>query len=782
MAGNKQQIVLLIIAIHFRINIVSNNKLCPMPQIDETNIRFLPCGFGAVVLLSMILTSPSTFATNIDFNRDVRPVLSEHCYQCHGPDANQRKTDLRLDLAESAYADRGGYAAIVPGKVTDSELVHRIISDDDDLRMPPADSGDSLSTEQIAILKGWVSEGAAYQPHWAFVPPRRPAIPTVAEPDLPRNPIDHFVLRRLEQRGWSFSRPASNETILRRAALDITGLPPSIDDLQTLESARGTATAYRRYVDRALSSPHYGERMAQNWLDNARYSDTTGFAADKPRTMWLFRDWVVTAFQQNMPFSRFTIEQLAGDMLPNATTSQKIATGFHRNSMQALGNNPRKEEFRVKGIIDRLDTTGRTWLGLTIACAQCHDHKYDPLSQQEYYELFAIFNNIPHYGKTFEIHGPRMDVLLSENGTVQAQVMQEMTSPRQTHLFVRGDFESKGRLVRPNTPRALGTTPNATVMNRLEFARWLVDGQHPLVARVIVNRQWQHFFGTGIVRTTEDFGAQGEWPSHPDLLDWLAVEFVESGWDLRHIHRLIVTSATYRQSSQTRAAVWREDRDNRLLSRGPRHRLAAEQIRDNALAISGLLDKRIGGPGVFPGQPKHIGEFRDTTAGGWTTSEGSNRYRRGLYTYSQRMYPYPSLNIFDAPSRERCVVRRAHSNTPLQALVTLNDPEFFAAAKAFAKRIVMDQHASTDTDLLGTGQESDEFRMHLKNAFQLALARHPTKSETKSFQEYYQSQFERFKLSPTLTAAVTGSKNQNLAAWTMIASTILNLDEVISKQ
>lgn len=722
------------------------------------------------IVTAMVAGAPLCHAQADDvvsFTRDIRPILSKNCYQCHGPDKQERQAELRLDKGSEAFADRGGYAAIVSKNPHQSELFRRITSQSVSLRMPPAKTGKGLTPSQVALIEKWIRQGANYQEHWAFLPPERPDFPQLEQ--LPSSPIDYFVWRQLDSRGISPSPRTDSHTLIRRVSFDLTGLPPTISEVHAFVDDR-SSQAYERLVDRLLSSPHYGERMAQNWLDSARYADTTGFASDKPRTMWLFRDWVVDAFNRNMPFDQFTIEQLAGDMLPNATELQNIATGFHRNSMQALGNNPRKEEFRIKGIVDRLDTTGRVWLGLTLACAECHDHKYDPLSQRDYYSLFAIFNNVPHYGETFKIHGPRLDVQKHGRGVVTAQVMEEMSTPRETHIHIRGNFANKGEQVFPGVPKFLGPLPPDVMADRLSFAHWLVDGRNPLVARVVVNRLWQHFFGTGIVRTTEDFGAQGEWPSHPELLDWLAVEFIESGWDVRHINKLIVMSETYRQISKASGALLQDDFYNRWLARGPRQRLAAEQIRDNALAISGLLCRTVGGPSVYPLQPSQVGEFRDATAGAWETSTGRDRYRRSLYTFWQRMYPYPSLAIFDAPSRERCVVRRTRSNTPLQALVTLNDPAFFQAAQAFARLIV-----SRD------GQQTTESRLTF--AFESALARLPSAREQTMFMVFFKEQQREF--SDNLKAAVTvtaGYAQPDLAAWTMVASTLLNLDETITKQ
>jgi mono/diheme cytochrome c family protein len=822
-------------------------------------------------------------AAAAEFDRDIQPILSENCYECHGPGLAKPKGDLRLS--------EPGNRALTDG------LLLKAVRHQLDEPMPPLETGNRLTPAEIELLAQWLAAGAPYSAHWAFRPPKRG----------PHNSIDAYIWARLADSPLAPSPPADKRTLIRRLSLDLTGLPPTPEqvDAYLADSAPG-ATSH--LIDRLLASPHHGERMAQEWLDAARYADTTGYAADKDRSMWLYRDWVIDAFNANMPFDQFTIEQIAGDMLPGATTDQRVATGFHRNSMQALGNNPRKEEFRVKGIVDRLDTTGRVWLGLTLSCAECHDHKYDPITQRDYYQLFAIFNNIPHHGQGFEVHGPRLEVRAparamtipvttrgqtepadfhgytsdlsirariktndeianiaskydwqagqrsyvfgiggegEKNGKpghlfawisasarswqgvqifgsrpinddqwhevavefeageairllvdgevdhdaqilgdipnriaqcsrdlaiacgyrnsvtpndffltgelrelrisgagrpVTAQVMEEMAEPRATHIHVRGNFQNKGEQVQPGLPAVFASEAK----DRLDLARWLVASENPLTARVIVNRLWQQFFGTGIVRTTEDFGAQGEWPSHPELLDWLALEFIDSGWDLRHVIRLIVNSATYQQQARISPAAREHDPRNRLLSYAPRFRLHAEQIRDSMLVISGQLTPRIGGPSVFPPQPGHIGQFRDRTAGDWRTSEGPDRYRRALYTYSQRMYPYPSLAILDAPSRERSCVRRSRSNTPLQPLVTLNDPVFVEGATAFAARI---QSAA----------DEDAARLHF--AFQAALARPPTPTEAARYLAFLRTPQD----------------------WDDIATVLLNLDETLSR-
>ncbi len=656
-----------------------------------------------------------------------------------------------------------------------------------------------------ACLFFWTADASDY---WSFSPPSRPELPERLHNAVEQNPIDRFVRAKLEELGGLGLVPspkAEPKVLLRRLSFDLLGLPPSLDEgARYLEAPN--EIAYAELVDRWLASPRFGEQVALDWLDAARYADTAGHAADAPRTMWLYRNWVIDAFNRNMPFDQFTVDQLAGDMIPGATQEQRIATGFHRNSMQALGNNPRKEEYRIKGIVDRLETTGRVWLGLTLACAECHDHKFDPISTEEYYQLFAIFNNVPHLGEKFGVHGPRLEIrssddqaswdrlerLLKRTGldlssiedervgeteatveelkktikvakkarekimsrTVTAQVMAELPEPRKTFIHIRGNFENPGKRVFPATPSFLPPHPEGQTANRLSFARWLVDGRNPLTARVMVNRIWAHYFGQGLVTTLDDFGSQGEKPSHPALLDWLAVEFVESGWDMKAIHRLIVTSATYQQSSRRRPELEAMDPENHWLARGPRFRLSGEEIRDNALSVSGLLTERIGGPSVFPLQPKGVGEFRDATAGTWETSEGADRYRRSLYTFWQRMSPYPGLAILDAPSRERSCVRRDTTNTPLQALLLMNDPAFVSMADALAQRVMAVE---------------DGFAARLNWAFRLVLGRAPKSEERVRFARFNQD-------------LMSGGVDTERKRWRSIAQVLLNLDETITKE
>ena len=611
----------------------------------------------------------------------------------------------------------------------------------------------------LCVLFAWPSLVGAE--HWGFLSPRKSEPPVVRDSTWVRNGIDRFILARLESEGIAPSPEASRSTLVRRLSLDLTGLPPAP------EVALGflnddSPEAYSRLVERLLASPHFGERQAQDWFDLARFADTSGYAADRTRNVWPYRDWVIAAFNENMPFDRFSIDQLAGDLLPGATPEQRVASAFHRHAMQAKGNNPRKEEFRIKGIVDRLEATGRTWFGLTLECAECHDHKHDPISQREYYELFAIFNNVPHLGTGYGVHGPLMKYtppavgLAKAAPTIEVPVMDELPQPRETHLLVRGDFKNKGERVTAGTPKILpplkakGSEPP----NRLDFARWLFSADQPLTARVAVNRIWRHHFGEGLVRTVADFGRYGDRPSHPELLDWLAVRFVESGWDVKAMHRLVVSSATYRQASRRRPAAELVDPQNRLLAWFPRVRLPAEQIRDGALAAAGQLSTRIGGPSVFPVQPAGLYEERGQDLPGnsnfkWVDSTGEGRFRRSVYTYWKRMMLHPVMVTFDAPTRQVCMARRAVTNTPQQALVGLNEPGMHAAAQDLAKRLAK--------------RGSDAAKV--EQAFWICFSRPPDAQERAKCLDFI--------------------KQQRLAKreeWTALAAVLLNLDERLTRE
>ena len=613
--------------------------------------------------------------------------------------------------------------------------------------------------KSLCILFAWPSLVGAE--HWAFLSPRKSEPPVVRDSTWVRNGIDRFILSQMESEGIAPSPEASRSTMVRRLSLDLTGLPPA-PELALGFVNDDSPEAYSRLVERLIASPHFGERQAQDWFDLARFADTSGYAADRTRNVWPYRDWVIAAFNENMPFDRFSIDQLAGDLVPGATAEQRVASAFHRHAMQAKGNNPRKEEFRIKGIVDRLEATGRTWLGLTLECAECHDHKHDPISQREYYELFAIFNNVPHLGTGYGVHGPLMKYTPPANGlakaapTIEVPVMDELPTPRETHLLIRGDFKNKGERVAAGTPKILPPlkTKDSDSPNRLDFARWLFSADQPLTARVVVNRIWRHHFGEGLVRTVADFGRYGDRPSHPELLDWLAVRFVESGWDVKAMHRLIVSSATYRQASRRRPDAELADPQNRLLAWFPRVRLPAEQIRDGALAAAGQLSTRIGGPSVFPVQPAGLYEERGQDLPGnsnfkWVDSTGEGRFRRSVYTYWKRMMLHPVMATFDAPTRQVCVARRAVTNTPQQALVGLNEPGMHAAAQDLAKRLAK--------------RGSDAAKV--EQAFWICFSRPPDALERAKCLEFV--------------------KQQRLAKreeWTALAAVLLNLDERLTRE
>lgn len=1032
-------------------------------------IRAFSTALGCVAF-SATMTVASAQQPRVDFNRSIRPILSDKCFKCHGPDENERQAGLRFDVRESAVAALdSGATAIVPGKPDQSELISRIFSDDDSLRMPPPDEKKQLSDEEKEVLRQWISEGAEYQSHWSFIPPQRPPLPSVNQKSWPRTPVDYFILAELERRGLKPSPQASKETLIRRVTLDLTGLPPTPAEVDAF-LADQRLDAYERLVDRLFNSIHHGERLALEWLDAARYADTHGYHIDSGRDMTRWREWVIDAFHRNKPFDQFTVEQLAGDLLPDPTTSQLVASGFNRNHMINFEGGAIPEEYHTAYIIDRVNTTATVWLGLTLQCSQCHDHKYDPFSQKDFYQLYAFFNNVPEKGLDgskgnatpfikapseqqqtqleaieneirdlesrlngpmpdaeaaqarweaelasqgtrwhaiapqvatstgsatievrpdaiihvaganpatdtyvleFELPLPRVtgvrietlaDPSLSGNGpgrssngnivltdvrlatragdaaaTAQpwkkasadfsqkdfpvenaiddkpksgwaiypevgkphfvvlslaepiepkpgqkisltldfqspfaqhqlglfrvsltdsadphatsqlpdevapalaipaaqrsdaqrtvvrehyrrhvsaeckplveriaqlkkeqseldkliptAMVMSEMPAPRDTFILVRGQYDKHGEKVTPGVPTLLAPWSEGTPANRLGLARWLTQPSHPLTARVVANRYWQMLFGTGLVKTSDDFGSQGELPSHPQLLDWLAVEFREPenpaahAWDVRELLKTIVMSATYQQSSHSTPELIAVDPENRWLARGPRHRLQAEFLRDQALAISGLLDRRVGGKSVFPYQPKGLWEElmsredgANWTAQTYTPSHGADLYRRSMYTFWKRTSPPPTMATFDAPDRETCSVRRATTNTPLQALVLMNDPTFVEASRKFAERVLVEGPDSVDGRL--------EF------AFRSATARRPSQGELAVLKRLLEKQTARYKQEQAkavqLLSVGESPRNESLdaselAAWTTVCSALLNLDETLTK-
>jgi mono/diheme cytochrome c family protein len=824
-------------------------------------------------------------AAPVDYVKEIKPLLRAQCYQCHG--ATQPKHGLRLDTAASALKGGQTGPAIQPGKSSDSLLVQVISGAHKDIARMPYKKP-PLTDAQIALVRQWIDEGAKApageqadsKVHWSFIAPKRPAVPPIGNRQSAiGNPIDAFIRARLATEKLTPSPEADRPTLIRRLSLDLLGLPPKPADVDAFVNDQ-SPDASEKLVERLLASPHYGERWGRWWLDVARYADSNGYSIDAPRSIWRYRDWVIAALNRDLPFDQFTIEQLAGDMLPNATMDQKVATGFHRNTQINQEGGIDKEQFRIESVVDRVATTGYAWLGLTIACANCHDHKFDPIAQKEYFGLFAMLNNqdepdlpltSPDDSKRvadieMKVSGYIADLFKKDAGIVERElkwegsmtpeqrqampqlwrevfdtppaqrtdaqklvmvtsfvehaaenkthqaaikkfraekpkvettmVMREGAKARRTYLHIKGDFTRDGGDVKAHFPSALhsfkGTADREP--NRLDLANWLVDSANPLTARVTVNRVWQQYFGKGLVDTENDFGTQGSLPSHPELLDWLAMEFQKpSGssrgneapsenaasqslltsaatrpWSLKGLHRLIVTSATYRQSSAVRSDLQRVDANNKLLARQNRLRLDAEIVRDVGLTASGLLAPTLGGPSVYPPISENamaLGQRKQP----WPTSTGPDRYRRGLYTFYYRATPPPSMNVFDAPDGYSTCTRRIRSNTPLQALALLNDTAFFEFAENLATRVLKEVPAN-DT-------------ARLEHAFRLCLARKPSATESARLAELLKG--ETASVTETEAKAVkapAGVEPKQFAAWTTVARVLLNLDETITRE
>jgi hypothetical protein len=745
------------------------------------------------------------------FETQVYPVLRANCFGCH----SQKNLTSGLSLETREAILRGGNRgpAVQPGSSEGGVLLdalrHRGA-----VKMPP---GRKLSDEQIAAIQSWIGMGApmpaamlkASGPrtdHWSFQPVSRPSAPAVRDAAWVRNPIDRFILARLEAANLKPSVEAPRATLLRRVHLDLTGLPPTLDELTAFENDRGT-DAYERVVDKLLQSPHYGERWGRHWLDLARYADTDGYTIDAPRDIWKYRDWVIDALNRDMPFDQFAIEQIAGDLLPEPTLDQLIATGFHRNTPSNYEGGIDFEQYRVEAVADRVATTGAVFLGLTLGCARCHDHKFDPISQREFYQLFAVMNNVDEvdreadrkdFNKPFlelgteeekaafaawekEIYNiealirKREDLVTGDGDSdpelkmlrakltehrkarprlVRTMIMRELPEPRVSYIHLGGDFTRKGALVKPGVLEVLHPLPgNGPPPNRLDLARWLVDQRNPLTARVTVNRMWQQYFGTGLVASESDFGTQGDKPTHPKLLDWLAAEFMARGWSQKYVHRLIVTSAAYRQSSTTRPDAVAIDPDNKLLARQNRLRLDAEIIRDSSLIASGLLNPAIGGPSVYPPIPPGANNVTQVKRE-WVTSTGADRYRRGLYTFFQRSAAHPALLVFDAPDATVSCTRRIRSNTPLQALISLNDESAIEFAEHLAGRMLKEAPADD--------------RQRLRHGWLLALSREPRSEEVDRMVRFLQTRRD--------------SKEEEQQVWVAAARVLLNVDEFLTRQ
>ena len=855
----------------------SSNCLPPLPTAPSIAVLILS-------LLSVLISLGSSCADDIVFNRDIRPILAENCLYCHGQDGNKRQADLRLDLREGAIES----GAIQPHNPADSEMMRRVHSDDPELVMPPRSSNRQLTAAQKELLSRWIAAGAEYDTHWAFVAPVRQPLPEVQQTAWVRNAIDAFVLAQLEAHDLQPSPEADRATLIKRLSIDLIGLPPTPAEVDAFVNDRDPR-AYDHLVDRLLESKHYGERLALPWLDAARYADSNGFQQDGDTWQWIWRDWVVRALSDDLPFDQFTIWQLAGDLLPNATLDQQVASGFNRNHMLNGEGGAIAEEQRFVNLFDRMDTTATTWLGLTMACAQCHNHKYDPILQREYYQLMDAFNRVPEkgtpqrYSTRIRVAPPVLELPTEENNaqirqweseiaeleaasqpfadaaftawragveadgnvqdipelpaelaerlkksaaernneeraTIESQLrayfdaklreklagswppteqlqrtqrqladyradqiprvmVMSDTQPRQTHILDRGQYLSLLEPVAFATPAFLPPMPESAPRNRLGLAQWLVAPENPLTARVHVNRMWQHFFGAGIVKTAEDFGVQSEYPVHGALLDWLAVEFREQGWSMKQMHRLIVNSATYRQTSRVTDDLLARDADNRYYARASRFRMPAMLLRDWALAAAGLLNAKIGGVPVYPYQPEAVWEAlaitkeRDFT---YPASEGTDLYRRSLYTFWRRTVG--PANMFDTSNRQTCRVRTSITSTPLHALTTLNDPTWIEAARVLAERSM---HASNDVDA----------RLHF--AFRHVLGRAPTDDDLLRLRKAEQRQLAIYSSAPDdareVLAVGAAPRDSQLdtaqhAALTAVCLALLNCDEAQTRE
>jgi hypothetical protein len=865
---------------------------------------FLLCAAPSLCLAAEPATKPD--ARKIQFNRDIRPILSQNCFKCHGPDKSEREADLRLDTNEGLFGEVSEGVAVRPGEPQQSMILRRIKSADADERMPPADSGKQLTPEQIALIERWIESGAQWQGHWAYIPPVRPEVPTGEEsPDAPvRGDIDRFVRAKLREQNLSPAVEADRVTLIRRLSFDLTGLPPSPDEVDAFVNDQSEG-AHERLVDRLLASPRFGERMAVYWLDLVRFADTIGYHSDNPRNITAYRDYVIAAFNNNKPFNQFTIEQLAGDLIPTATTEQKVASGYNRLLMTTEEGGAQPKEYAAKYMADRVRNVSAVWLGATMGCAECHDHKFDPFSTKDFYSLAAFFADVQEtpVGKreagmllgTDEQQGelkkldehiaelrrrlntdtpdlaaaqaeweravrelsneefanqkedgdaekkqtaPRrrrnrtnaqaadryappkeiLDVVLLDADKRSDEQRGKLAShyrtiailldpvrgdlaatekkrnelferipktqvtvadkPREIRILPRGNWlDDSGEVVSPAVPHFLRQLDVADRRpTRMDLALWLTSRDNPLVARVLVNRLWMLFFGQGISKSMEDFGAQGEWPTNPELLDWLAVDFMDNGWDVKRLVRMMVTSHAYRQRSVPTPDQKRLDPLNRFFARQSRFRLDAEMVRDNALAVSGLLVLKIGGQSAKPYQPAGYWDFLNFPKRSWQHDNGEDQYRRGLYTFWQRTFLHPSLLAFDAPSREECTAERVRSNVPQQALVLLNDPSYVEAARVLAERTLRESSAGDDE--------------RLNWLYRRVLSRLPRDVERgvmsellkKHRAEYATDRPSAEKVIATGIAPVAKDLDTaELAAWTSVARALLNLHETIAR-
>jgi hypothetical protein len=838
-------------------------------------------------------------APQIQFNRDIRPILSQNCFACHGPDENVREADLRLDIKEGLFGAVSEGVAVAPGKTDASILLARVKSSDPDLRMPPVDSGKKLTAEQIQTLEQWIASGAEWQGHWAYISLSRPEVPATHEPlTTTRNDIDRFVQAELRQQGLEPSTTADRVTLIRRLSFDLTGLPPMPEEVEAFVND-SDPFAYERLVDRLLALPHYGERMAMYWLDLVRFADTIGYHSDNPRNITPYRDYVIAAFNDNKPFDQFTIEQLAGDLIPDATIEQKIASGYNRLLMTTEEGGAQPKEYAAKYMADRVRNVSAVWLGSTMGCCECHDHKFDPFSTKDFYSLAAFFADlqetpvgkrepgmllasdeqaaelkrlddqmaalrqkldadtpelaaaqteweravrefadVENAGRAEQKSRPNrrrsrqpaqsadryqppkeiLDIVLldaekradeqqkklaahyrtvaillepvrAELAAVETKrkslydsipktLVAVAQAPREIRILPRGNWlDDSGEIVSPAVPHFLRQLDVGDRRpNRMDFAQWLTARDNPLVARVLVNRLWMLFFGQGISKSMEDFGAQGEWPTNPELLDWLAVDFIDSGWDVKRLVRTMVLSHTYRQTSVPTAEQNSRDPLNRYFARQSRFRLEAEMVRDNALAVSGLLVLKIGGESAKPYQPVGYWDFLNFPKRTWQHDAGESQYRRGLYTFWQRTFLHPSLLAFDAPTREECTSERVRSNVPQQALVLLNDPTYVEAARVLAERVLKEASASTDE--------------RLNWLYRRVLSRAPKEPERAILVTLLEKHREQYQADRNAAESLVAAGQApvakdlgaaELAAWSSVTRTLLNLHETITR-
>ncbi|MDB5157003.1 MAG: hypothetical protein JWR50_1710 [Mucilaginibacter sp.] len=743
-------------------------------------------------------TATEEIPDTISYNFNIRPILSDKCFKCHGPDASKRQAGLRLDIPESAYSalkDNPTAHALVPGNLDKSELYQRVSASDSAILMPPLSSNlKRLNQYELTLIKQWIKQGAKYEKHWAFVPPKYTPIPEVKDKAWPKNTIDNFILARLEKYNTKPNAEADKERLLKRISFDLTGLPP---DLAMMDKflADNSPDAYEKMVDELMAKPQYGEKMALHWMDIARYADSHGYQDDNYRTQWPWRDWVIHAYNENLSYKSFITWQLAGDLMPNHTKEQLLATGFNRNHKITEEGGVIDEEYRISYVTDRTNTFGKAMLGVSLECAHCHDHKYDPFSQKEYYQVFAFFNNVKEVGIETTVGGPETyakkplmqisnDDVKSvlkfinkqDTGKLIVSIMGDSSNYRKTYLLKRGAYDAPGDEVSPSTPKSILPFDNNYPKNRLGLANWLFDNDNPLTARVYVNQIWQEFFGRGIVKTLGDFGMQGDLPSNPQLLDWLALDFRDHGWNIKRLVKQIVMSATYRQSAVISPEKLKDDPENIMLARGPRSRLPAEFVRDEVLASSGLLTKTIGGPSVNPYQPP--GLWENTTSGrgqlaSYKQVHGPDLYRRGMYTLIKRTVPPVEMAIFDASNRDQCEVQRLRTNTPLQALLMMNDPTVLEAARVLAAKLLQEKSTSNDK---------------IYKAFRLIICRKPTDKEMGILTAYYADQIQSANKQSADKLLNVGEypippdlDKLTLVAMMKVVDTIYNLEEAITK-